>query len=108
MEREILLGFEVVQLGTIDEGAPYRMTVDVVVGENVVRYQMIAAKYTKAVRREADLYLAAGFDAEKGAQLDRLDREYADKVQEHALWLLREQVRVLHGDEGVELLERDE
>lgn len=108
MEREILLGLEVTKLGDVDDGSPFRMTVDVVEGDKVIRFQMVAASYTRRERDGEDLMLAAGFNREKGDAMGRLDMEFADKVEEHARWLFREQVRVLHGDEGVAFLERDE
>lgn len=112
---DVVLGMEVVKLDP-DPRAPWRMTVDVWQGEKVVRYQVSGKHYNgdrggPPERTLGELARVQVGNADErmeiARELDRLDREYAEKVAPLAKQLMRSQIAVIHGPEALELLDRE-
>jgi len=113
---DVLLGLEVIKLGDVDDDSPWRMTVDCWIDGRIVRYQ-VTGHYNgwpegPPERTLEDLARVQLGTAEERAtlarRLDELDRQAAERMRETAAWLFREQVRAIHGDESVVLLDAHE
>jgi hypothetical protein len=111
MSTEAIIGLEVLKLDEFDERAPWRMTVDVWdAEEGMLRYQLTGMHYERRERTIAEIAAVQGDYKRRheiAERLDGLDREAAAKIAPIVEWLRREQVRVIHGDEGVALLDSD-
>lgn len=114
MKTVVLIGLEVVKLGDMDDAAPHRMTVDAYVDGKILRYQ-VTGHYNgwptgppeRTLDELARVQVNFSRRNEIAAELDRLDRRYAEKAAPFAKELFREQVRVLYGDGGVAFLDEE-
>lgn len=111
---DVLLGLEIINLGSPDEGAPWRMTVDAWVDGEIKRYQVtghFSGGWEGAPLRTIEDIAAvqANFSRanEIATELDRLDREYAEKVAPLADQLFRDQIFAVYGQEGLDFLDSE-
>jgi hypothetical protein len=108
-----ILGLEVTKLGDYGDDSPWRMTVDVFEDGKIVRYQ-VTGHYNGwpdgPPERTLDEVARVQSDFERrdeiAEKLDALDRQAAAEILPIMERLFREQVRVVHGDEGVAFLDR--
>lgn len=106
MSDVALIGLEVIKLGSYDDGSPWRMTVDAWQDGKMVRYQVAGQHYNGwpdgvPERTLEDLArVQTGSELRRNEiaiELDRLDREAAEKIAPIIEELRRAQVLVLHG-----------
>lgn len=112
-----LFGLEVIKLGDLDDGSPHRMTVDVFDGTTVRRYQ-VTGHYNgwpdgppERTIEEIARFTHGGSEDERMAmatELDKLDREAAAKVLPIMEELFRAQVKLIHGQDTLDWLDREE
>jgi hypothetical protein len=108
---EALIGFEVLRLDEYDERAPWQMTVDAWVDGKIVRYQLTGPSYERRNRTLEEVARVQGQwkrRDEIASQFDALDREYGEKIAALIRELQREQARVLYGQQGVDLIDRED
>lgn len=112
---EALIGYEIIKLGSYDDGSPWRMTIDCWDGEKIVRSQLTGMHWNgwpegPPERTLDDLARVQGGDSSRRMEIarefDRLDREYAAKVAPLTAALQRAQIEVLHGQAGLDFLDR--
>lgn len=113
---DVLIGLEVFNLGGLESpDAPWRMTVDCWVDGKIKRYQ-ITGQFNggwegapdRTIEEVAAVQANFSRATEIATEFDRLDREYAEKVAPLAEQLFRDQVFVVHGQEGLDFLDREE
>jgi hypothetical protein len=112
---EGIIGLEVIRLDEFDERAPWRMTVDAWVddgdGPQIVRYQLTGMHYERRERTLEEIARVQGDFKRRdeiAERFDALDREAGAKIAEIVKWLQREQIRVVYGQEGIDLLDGEE
>lgn len=111
---DVPIGVEVIKLGDIDDDSPWRMTVDVWDGDRgeMVRMQ-VTGHYNgwpegPPQRTMEELARVQVGDAEKrlliARELDQLDRAAAEKIVPIMDELRRAQIRLLYGEDALQLL----
>lgn len=108
---EAMIGLEVRKLDEFDPRAPWQITVDACDDGKMVRYTVRGSFYEKKDRTVADIArVLHGMPEERQAkaeEMDRLDREAAAKIEPIIRDLQREQIRVLYGQEGVDMFDQE-
>lgn len=113
VRTEGVFGMEVVKLGSMDDGSPWRMTVDALDGDGKFqRYQVTGQHYEKRERttEEVARYILDGEQgtaAEKAARLERYDRIIGRVANNSAHIVFRAGVRILHGEDGIKFLDQE-
>lgn len=110
-----IIGLECIKLGSPDDDSPHRMTVDVWENGRFERWQVTghfngwpSGPPERTIEELAAVQVGTPERKREIAEaLDRLDREAAAEIEPIMDRLFREQVRVLYGEEGVALLDRD-
>jgi len=116
--NDVIIGYEVVKLGEIDDNSPWRMTVDYWDEETgkIVRSQVTGKHWNgwpegppeRTLEDLARVQMGTTLERVKIARaLDALDREFAAKVAPLVTALQRAQIVVLYGQEGLDLLDRE-
>lgn len=110
MRSEVPFGVELTKLGGIDDDSPFRLTVDCYIqdadgSEIIRRYQVTGhdSSHDRTVR-EMEPFFPEGI----APQLDQLDHEHGRLVAPFARKLQLAQIELIHGEEGVKLIEEEE
>lgn len=115
---DVLIGFEVVNLGYPERSAPWRMTVDAydTHEKKIKRYQIVGDHYNGSlnsapIRTLDEVKVGTGRWGKEAHELakefERLDMEFAQKVEPFVRELIRAQIQLLHGEEGIKLLDEE-
>jgi hypothetical protein len=112
---EGIIGLEVVRLDEYDPRAPWQMTVDAWVddgdGPQIVRYQVRGKFYDKHERTLEEIARVQGDYKRRdeiAEKFDALDRAAGAKIAEIVRQLQRDQIEVVYGQEGLDLLDCEE
>lgn len=113
----VVVGMECIKLGDIDDNSPWRMTVDVFEDGVQRRLQLVGAHYNGwptppdplTVKEMAKVWTGRERPAEEiAAELYAANERYVAAVQEAANTMYREQVRIIHGERGLQFLDRED
>lgn len=108
-----IFGMEVVKLGDMHDGSPWRMTVDALESDGTfTRSQVTGQHYEKRERttEEVARYILSGKEgtaAEKAARLERYDRIVGRVANNSAHVVFRAGTRILHGEDAIKFLDQE-